>query len=67
MPDVRYVPFLIVLVLAVAGCDEEEKQPRTWQQEQVAELNRQSQENSAAARALAGSRVTRSCQTNRPA
>lgn len=52
MPDVRYALFLAALLLAVVGCDENEKQLRTWQQEQVTELNRQSQDNSAAARAL---------------
>lgn len=52
MPDFRYVLFLAALLLAIVGCDENEKQLRTWQQEQVAELNRQSQDNSAAARAL---------------
>lgn len=52
MPDVRYLFLFLMLALAVVGCDDEEKKQRTWQQEQVDQLQRQSQENSAASRAL---------------
>lgn len=52
MPDVRFV-FVVLLCLACClGCDDEEKKLRDWQQQQVDQLQRQSQENSSAARAL---------------
>lgn len=52
MSDVRYLFLLLILTLSVVGCDNEEKKLRTWQQEQVDQLQRQSQENSGASRAL---------------
>jgi hypothetical protein len=51
MPDLRRCWIVFVLVFVV-GCDDEEKKLRIWQQEQVTQLQQQSQENSAAARAL---------------
>ena len=51
MPDLRRV-LLVFMILFLVGCDDEEQKLRNWQQEQVAQLQQQSQENSAAARAL---------------
>lgn len=52
MPDVRFVFILALLLTMCVGCDDEEKKLREWQQQQVDQLQRQAQENSAAARAL---------------
>ena len=52
MPDIRFVLFLSLILVICLGCDDEEKKLREWQQQQVDQLQRQSQENSAAARAL---------------
>lgn len=52
MPDIRFVALILILALSVIGCNDEEKKLRTWQQQQVDQLQRQSQENSAAARSL---------------
>lgn len=52
MPDIRFVLFLSLMLVFCLGCDDEEKKLREWQQQQVDQLQRQSQENSAAARAL---------------
>ena len=52
MPDVRLILTLFLVLLVCVGCDDEEKKLREWQQQQVDQLQRQSQENSAAARAL---------------
>lgn len=52
MPNICYAVFCSLLILLCVGCDDEEEKLRAWQQEQVAQLQRQSQENSAAARAL---------------
>lgn len=52
MPNVCFV-FSVSLVLVIClGCHEEETKLRAWQQQQVDLLQRQSQENSVAARAL---------------
>jgi hypothetical protein len=44
--------YLFIIPIILSGCDERERQLRGWQQEQVTELQKQSQENTAAARAL---------------
>jgi len=44
--------YLFIIPILLSGCDDRERQLRTWQQEQAAELQRQSQDNTAAARAL---------------
>jgi hypothetical protein len=51
MPDLRQFVFIFMIAFVI-GCDDEEEKLRTWQQEQVNQLQQQSQENSAAARAL---------------
>lgn len=51
MPELRRPVGLFLIALCV-GCDGEERKLRTWQQNQVDQLQRQAQENSAAARAL---------------
>lgn len=51
MPD-SALRYLFIIPILLSGCDERERQLRTWQQDQVAELQKQSQENTAAARAL---------------
>ena len=51
MPD-HSLRYLFLVPILLSGCDDKERQLRTWQQEQVTELQRQSQENTAAARAL---------------
>jgi hypothetical protein len=57
MPEFRNVfPILLLspllLLPSLLGCDSDERKLRSWQQEQVTELQRQSKENSAAAQAL---------------
>jgi len=51
MPD-NVLRYLFIIPILLSGCDDRERQLRTWQQEQAAELQRQSQDNTAAARAL---------------
>jgi len=51
MPD-NALRYLFIIPILLSGCDDKERQLRTWQQEQAAELQRQSQDNTAAARAL---------------
>jgi hypothetical protein len=52
MPEVRFALSISLLVVFFVGCDEQETKLRAWQQQQVDLLQRQSQENSTAARAL---------------
>jgi hypothetical protein len=52
MPEAGFVLFLSLVLVMCVGCDDQEKNLRDWQQRQVDQLQRQSQENSAAARAL---------------
>ena len=51
MPE-NALRYLFIIPIILSGCDERERQLRGWQQEQVTELQKQSSENSAAARAL---------------
>ena len=66
MPD-NALRYLFIIPILLSGCDDRERQLRTWQQEQAAELQRQSQDNTAAARALveadaAGNRIEGAAQ-----
>ena len=51
MPQIVRFPLLLLLTLLV-GCDDKEQQPRTWQQEQVTQIQRHAQENAATTNAL---------------
>lgn len=51
MPPIVRLPLLFLLILLV-GCDDQEQQLRTWQQEQVAQIQRHAQENAATTHAL---------------
>lgn len=51
MPQIVRFPLLLLLTLLV-GCDDQEQQLRTWQQEQVTQIQRHAQENAATTHAL---------------
>ena len=51
MPPIVRLPLLLLLTLLV-GCDDKEQQLRTWQQEQVTQIQRHAQENAATTHAL---------------
>ena len=51
MPPIVRLPLLFLLILLV-GCDDQEQQLRTWQQEQVAQIQRHAQENAVTTNAL---------------
>jgi hypothetical protein len=51
MPPIVRFPLLLLLSLLV-GCDDKEQQLRTWQQEQVTQVQRHAQENAATTNAL---------------
>lgn len=51
MPPIVRFPLLLLLILLV-GCDDREQQLRTWQQEQVTQVQRHAQENAATTHAL---------------
>lgn len=51
MPPIVRFPLLLLLTLSV-GCDDREQQLRTWQQEQVTQIQRHAQENAATTNAL---------------
>ena len=45
-------PILAIMILMIAGCENDEAQLRAWQQQQVEYLGKQSEQNAAAAKAL---------------
>lgn len=51
MPPIVRLTLLLLLTLS-AGCDDKEQQLRTWQQEQVTQIQRHAQENAATTNAL---------------
>ncbi len=51
MPSIFQLTLLLLLILLV-GCDDQEQELRTWQREQVTQIQRHAQENAATTNAL---------------